>query len=117
MTRENFIIELDGPGEYEVVLDSDAAEFGGRNLLGVQKLKSEIRAEDGREVLKFTLPALSGVILRKTDRTEPTPKKRGRPRKTESAVKNTAVKNRSTKKAGTKSVSGEKKRSKKTEKQ
>jgi len=113
VTREGFIIEVDAPGEYEVLLDSDAFEFGGRNALGVARIKTEIRPEDGREVLKFTLPAMSGVILRKTDRSA-APKKRGRPRKTDTVAKNTSEKPEKAKKTSTKRSSASKKTPKKS---
>jgi len=113
VTREGFIIEVDGPGEYEVLLDSDAFEFGGRNALGVAKIKTEIRPEDGREVLKFTLPAMSGVILRKTDRSA-APKKRGRPRKTDTVAKSTSEKPEKAKKTSVKRSSASKKTPKKS---
>ena len=66
--RENFIIEVDSPGEYEFLINSDLTQYGGKGTEKNAKLKSEIRAEDGREIIKMTLPALSGLIIRKTDR-------------------------------------------------
>ncbi len=77
--RENFIIELDTAGEYDVILDSDLYEFGGRNRLALKSIKSKTREADGRDVLEFTLPALSGVMLKKRQK-----RRRGRPRKTAS---------------------------------
>ena len=123
VTRENFIIEVDEKGEYDVLIDSDLFEFGGRNLLGQKKIKSEVRPEDGREILRFTLPAMAGVILKKTA------KRRGRPRKSEASAdevkkpvkggadseKKSPAKKTSTEKAPAKKTAAKKTTSKKTD--
>ena len=81
VTRENFVIKVDAPGEYEVLISSDDFEFGGENRLTEKRIKTEIRPEDGAEILKFTLPAMCGVILKEIPRSKAAPKRRGRPPK------------------------------------
>lgn len=66
--RDGFIIEVDSPGEYEFLINSDLAEYGGFGISNGKRIKSEIRPEDGREIIKMTLPPLAGLILRKADR-------------------------------------------------
>jgi len=63
--RDNFIIELDAAGEYEVLINSDLCEYGGNAAFDKATLMSELRPEDGRNVLRFDLPSLSGIIFRK----------------------------------------------------
>ncbi len=98
VTRDGFVIEVDSPGEYEVLINSDLYEYGGKNLLGNERIKSEIRDSDGREIIKFTLPGMSGIILKKSDRASSPKKKRGRPRKSESSVDEKSASEKKTKK-------------------
>lgn len=66
--RDDFVLELDCAGEYETVMNSDLVEYGGGGIELEDTLSSYVRSEDGRDVLKFTLPPLAGIILRKKRR-------------------------------------------------
>ena len=63
--RDGFIIEVDSPGEYEVLINSDLHEYGGKEDFAAKIIRSDIRPEDGHEVITMTLPPLAGIILRK----------------------------------------------------
>ncbi len=79
VTRPDFIIEVDEPGVYDVIVNSDKTEFGGKNIMPYEWITSEVRESDGRNVLRFDLPEMSAVILKKRV------KKRGRPKKSTEA--------------------------------
>ena len=64
-------------------------------------------------ILTTQIISMSGVILRKTDRSA-APKKRGRPRKTDTVAKNTSEKPEKTKKTSVKRTSASKKTPKKS---
>lgn len=63
--RDGFILELDDAGDYDVLINSDLYKYGGGGCDIGETLSTYVRPADGRNVLKFTLPPLSGVILRK----------------------------------------------------
>ncbi len=114
VTRSNFIVEIDEAGIYDVIVNSDKTEFGGKNIMPYEYITSEVREGDGRNVLRFDLPEMSGVMLKKRV------KKRGRPKKSEAVSDETApAKKTATKKTTTKKTDGEAKkrggRTKKTE--
>jgi 1,4-alpha-glucan branching enzyme len=114
VTREDFIIEVDKSGTYDVIINSDLYEYGGNNVFAEEKLVAEKRAEDGKYVLKFDLPAMSGVMLKKAV------SRRGRPKKSaEADLEKATAKKTATKKATTQKTDGEPKkrggRRKKTE--
>jgi 1,4-alpha-glucan branching enzyme len=56
-------------GEYEVVLNTDAKEFGGNGLADdsvIHKTNFDpLYEKDGKEWLKIYIPARSAVVLRK----------------------------------------------------
>ena len=93
VTRGNFIIEVDEAGVYDVIVNSDKPEFGGKNIMPYEYITSEVREEDGRNVLRFDLPEMSGVMLKKRV------KKRGRPKKSEADGADEQVKKAPAKKA------------------
>lgn len=70
--RDGFVLELSDVGEYEVLINSDMYMYGGSGTDIGEVLTSSVREADGRDVLTFSLPALSGIILRK----KKAPKKR-----------------------------------------
>ncbi|MPN25558.1 hypothetical protein SDC9_172970 [bioreactor metagenome] len=50
-------------GEYEILLNSDAPEFGGFNRID-QEMKYVTSCENGRNTLSLYLPSRSAVVLR-----------------------------------------------------
>jgi 1,4-alpha-glucan branching enzyme len=57
-------------GEYKEVLTSDEERYGGKGIVNKDVLKAETYIDqNGKEkcYVKFNLPALSGVIIRKTN--------------------------------------------------
>ncbi len=68
VTREKFPVKVSKMGRYEEVLNSDSCEFGGRNRLNEESMRSRAVAdEDGNKsnIIEITLPAHGAVILRK----------------------------------------------------
>ena len=62
---EEYRLAVPFPGRYEVVLDSDAAEFGGSGSLGQETLEAVEEPHLGRDqYLELTLPALSMIAFR-----------------------------------------------------
>ena len=78
VTRENYRIGVPRDGRYKVVLDTDAAEFGGDGILkerGIRSFKVEDEPMHGLDhSISLTLPALSTLYLVN----EP-PRRRSRP--------------------------------------
>ena len=78
VTRENYRIGVPRDGRYKVVLDTDAAEFGGDGILkkrGIRSFKAEDEPMHGLDYsISLTLPALSTLYLVN----EP-PRRRSRP--------------------------------------
>lgn len=68
--RDGFVLELKDAGEYDVLINSDLHMYGGTGDVLGEKLTSAVREADGRNVLTFTLPKLSGIILRKNEKTK-----------------------------------------------
>ena len=66
--RDEFILEVDEAGEYEFLLNSDLYMYGGTGVTDGDTVKSVIRPEDGRDIIKMTLPPLAGLIIRKADK-------------------------------------------------
>ena len=93
--RDEFILEVDEAGEYEFLLNSDLYIYGGTGVTDGDTVKSEIRPEDGREIIKMTLPPLAGLIIRKADKKIPrrkAPAKKAGGEKKSSAKKTPAKK-------------------------
>ena len=66
--RESFRLKVPKLGRYEEVLTTDKYEFGGKNVLNSDGMRSHpITDKDGNKlsVIDIHLPALGGVILRK----------------------------------------------------
>ena len=66
--RESFRLKVPKLGRYEEVLTTDKYEFGGKNVLNSDGMRSHpITDKDGNKlsVIDIRLPALGGVILRK----------------------------------------------------
>ena len=71
VTREDFCLPVDSLGEYKEVLTSDEECYGGKGITNKAVLKAEkYKDQNGKEksYIKFNLPALSGVVIRKMDR-------------------------------------------------
>lgn len=62
---DGFVLEVPSGGEYRVLINSDLPELGGTGTLSEKSFASSVRPEDGRDVIRMTLPALSGIILKK----------------------------------------------------
>ncbi len=82
VVREGFVLEVPKTGEYEVLINSDLYEFGGKNLIPDTVIKAKVRKEDRKAFLEMTLPPLCGIILRrkparrKSTTTDPNPAKK-----------------------------------------
>lgn len=66
--RESFRLKVPKLGRYEEVLTTDKYEFGGKNVLNSDGMRSHpITDKEGNKlsVIDIHLPALGGVILRK----------------------------------------------------
>ncbi len=63
--REDFILPVSSDGEYEVILNSDLYEFGGKNTHDNNKFRCELREDGVRIIRHLTLPATSGLLIRK----------------------------------------------------
>ena len=66
--RERFRLKVPKLGRYEEVLTTDKYEFGGKNVLNSDGMRSHpITDKEGNKlsVIDIHLPALGGVILRK----------------------------------------------------
>ena len=68
VVRENYSVKVPKMGRYEEIFTSDRYEFGGRNRMNDDAVRTRtVVNEDGvkQSVVDITLPALSGIILRK----------------------------------------------------
>lgn len=68
VVRENYMVKVPKMGRYEEIFTSDRYEFGGKNRMNDDAVRTRtIVNEDGvkQSVIDITLPALTGVILRK----------------------------------------------------
>ncbi len=66
--RDGYALAVPKMGRYEEVFSTDRYEFGGRNVLNEDPVRSRTEiGEDGvkRSVIDITLPPLGGVIFRK----------------------------------------------------
>ena len=61
----NFSVQAD-PGSYEIILDSDLAEFGGHERISKNQ-RFFTQPESGQHALRLYLPARTGLILQKID--------------------------------------------------
>jgi len=63
--REGYRIPVAAPGVYREVFNSDSLQYGGSGVVNQGDLQTEAVPFNGREhSLQFTLPPLSGVVLR-----------------------------------------------------
>lgn len=71
LDRIGYEFDVPKSGRYKVLLNSDLYKFGGKNVLKDSLIKTQlkkIQTADGevrRNVVKFDLPAYSGIILKK----------------------------------------------------
>ena len=68
VTREGFCLPVESFGKYKEVLTSDEERYGGKGIVNKDVLKAETYIDqNGKEkcYVKFNLPALSGVVIRK----------------------------------------------------
>ncbi len=68
VVRENFSLKVPKLGRYEEVMTTDKYEFGGKNILNEEAIRSHpIIGDDGSKTyaVDVTLPALGGIILKK----------------------------------------------------
>ena len=68
VVRENYSVKVPKMGRYEEIFTSDRYEFGGRNRMNDDAVRTRtVVNEDGvkQSVVDIILPALSGIILRK----------------------------------------------------
>jgi len=66
--RQNFEVEVPKMGRYEEILTTDRYEFGGKNRLNEDAVRSRLVTDEygnKKNVINITLPALGGVILKK----------------------------------------------------
>ncbi len=66
--RRDFTVEVPKMGRYEEILTTDRYEFGGKNRLNEEAVRSRIVTDEygnKKNVINITLPALGGVILKK----------------------------------------------------
>ena len=63
--RDDYRIPVAAPGVYREIFNSDAQQYGGSGVVNQGDLHTEAVPFNGREhSLRFTLPPLSGVVLR-----------------------------------------------------
>ena len=67
VTRPNYPILVDEAGEYEEVLTTDEFRFGGSGIVNDKLIKSKTSPAK-QKYIEINLPALSGVIVRKSKR-------------------------------------------------
>ena len=68
VVREKFSVRVPKVGRYEEIMNTDKYEFGGKNRLNENAIRTHSIIDDGgikHSVIDITLPALGGVILRK----------------------------------------------------
>ena len=66
--RRDFIVEVPKMGRYEEILSTDNYEYGGKNKLNEEALRTQATTDEygnKHNYIKITLPALGGVIFRK----------------------------------------------------
>lgn len=66
--RANYEYPIDKQGKYMIIMNSDKYEFGGTNTLDTDFIKTFPRKMpdgSGRHIMKFDLPAYTGIIMKK----------------------------------------------------
>ncbi|GAJ08066.1 unnamed protein product, partial [marine sediment metagenome] len=68
VVREDYRLGVPFPGQYKEILNSDANKFGGSGVVNEGLISSQETAwHDQPQSIKFRLPPLSGVFLKKSD--------------------------------------------------
>jgi 1,4-alpha-glucan branching enzyme len=67
VSRPDYPIPVDEAGVYKEVLTSDEYRFGGKGLVNEKPIKSKCSNSNKQNYIEINLPALSGVIIRKTN--------------------------------------------------
>lgn len=68
VVRENFRVNVPKMGRYEEILSTDKYEFGGKNRLNEESMRTRLETNSNGEKINYlsiTLPAHGGVILKK----------------------------------------------------
>ena len=83
--RDNYRIGVPGPGNYELILNTDQKVFGGSNYETAARVKAEAKPFHGFDYsISINLPPLAGIYLKyKPAKTDKNKKK-----KTETEVEN-----------------------------
>ena len=67
LPRENYRLGVPGPGEYEVLFNSDSQYYGGSNMGNAGTLAADPIPWMGRDYsVRLTLPPLAGLVLRRS---------------------------------------------------
>jgi len=67
VARSNYPIPVDESGAYKEVLTTDEYRFGGNGLVNEKAIKSKCYNSDKQNYIEINLPALGGVVFRKTN--------------------------------------------------